>query len=374
MRFWKSTTVFPIGLDIGHRSVRLVQLRQSGGGLVAQEVKQAQLPLDVEHDSAAWRAAVCQAIAQTVAKSRFVGRSVVSCLAGDEIKIRSMRVEPAELEDMDAYIRQHVAPKMTLDPLHDEIRYWTAGEVFTGQQTKKEMIFFGVSQQTLQSHIQLIEQAGLEPAAIDTVPAALARCFQHSQRRREDQNQVNVFIDIGELFTTVLIARGAQAAFIKQIGLAGRRLTEQVAQRLGISLHEAARLRLRLTDPRGDALDPQTRQAAKDALCPLVEQLTQEVALCLKYYSIAFRGQRPTQAIFAGGQAYEPLLLDALRGQLGIEIRLSEPFIGIDTAGAQFDPAAPPQRSEWTIAVGLALKMAAGGDPVTAPIAQEAAV
>lgn len=356
MKWFCSKTVYPIGLDIGHRAVRMVQLRCVGSGLAVQDIHQTQLPLEVEHDSPAWQEAVSRAIAQTFAKSRFVGRKVVSCLAADEIKIRSVRLEPAELQDIYAYIQHHIAPKLSLDPLNDEIRHWVAGDVFTGQEVKKEVIFFGTSQATLLSHIQLIEQAGLEPTAIDTVPSALLRCFHLSQRRREDQYTVNVFVDIGERFTTVLIARGLQAAFIKQIPLAGRRLTEQVAARLGISIPQAQQMRLRLAGLIEQPLDDQTRQAICDAVGGLVEQLTQEIGLCLKYYTVAFRGQRPTQAIFAGGQAYEPLLTAALSQQLGMEIRLAEPFLGIDTAGVQFDPRCPPQRSEWTIAVGLALK------------------
>jgi type IV pilus assembly protein PilM len=218
------------------------------------------------------------------------------------------------------------------------------------------VLFFGIDRGLLASHIALVEQCGLEPIAIDTVPGALFRSFQATLRRREDMEVVSVFVDLGAKYTTVIIGRGQEMAFIKQIPLAGRQFNEQVAQRLNLNIEEAMRLRLRLLDASADAIDPATAAAVRDAMSHSVEELAHEIALCFKYYAVAFRGLRPSEAVFAGGEAYESLLIDALKRHLGVELRIAEPLRGFDLSGARFNRRCHPQLCEWTIAVGLALK------------------
>ncbi|MHC4925942.1 MAG: pilus assembly protein PilM, partial [Planctomycetota bacterium] len=105
---------------------------------------------------------------------------------------------------------------------------------------------FGIRREQLAGHIELLEQANLTPVSIDTVPCALFRSFQATLRRREDRELVSVFVDLGARYTTVVIGKGQEIVFVKQIPIAGDQLNEQVAAGLGISLEEAVQLRLRM--------------------------------------------------------------------------------------------------------------------------------
>ena len=87
-----------------------------------------------------------------------------------------------------------------------------------------------------------------------------------------------------------------------------------------------------------------------------IEDLAHEISLCFKYYSVTFRGQRPDEAVFAGGEAYESALMDALKRHLGMDIIIAEPLRGFDLSGANFNRRPNPQMCEWAIAVGLAMK------------------
>ena len=192
--------------------------------------------------------------------------------------------------------------------------------------------------------------------SLDTVPTSLCRCFQTTLRRREDQDVVSVYVDLGTRFSTVIIGRGREIAFIKQIPIAGLQLNEQVASRLGISLKEAVNLRDRLRHDDSDRIDKTTRDAVGDAMNSSIEALAHEISLCFRYYAVAFRGQRPTKAAFAGGEAYESALMDALQRQLGVDICVAEPMKGFDLSRTCLDRRLNPQMCEWSIAVGLALR------------------
>jgi Tfp pilus assembly PilM family ATPase len=249
-----------------------------------------------------------------------------------------------------------VATRLGLSAETDELRYINAGLVFQGEQIKNEAIFFGVQRQAVADHLSLLEDAGLSPVSLDVVPCALFRSFQMSLRRREDSDLVGVLVDMGSRFTTVILSKGQRIIFIKQIPIAGQKLTEDVALTLGLGLTEASLLRAKMRSSEAVGLDADTARVVIDAMRPSIEHLAREISLCFKYYAVAFRGQRPAEAIFTGGEAYERTVIDLLRHQLGIEIWLAEPLRGIDLLTGGVDRRRNPQMCEWTAAVGLALR------------------
>lgn len=345
----------PIGLDIGHTMIKMIQLSQRDENRRVEAAEQARVDSQLEVGSDLWREAVTEAVGQMLHRSRFAGRKVVSCLPGDVVKIKSLRVDSLEPSEIDALIAAEVAPRLGLNPHTDEFRYTVAGSVFQGEQMKNEVIFLGISREQLAAHIAMLERVGLEPVGIETIPGALFRSFQATLRRQEDKELVSVFVDLGTKYTTVIIGRGQSVVFVKQIPLAGQQFNEQVAGRLGISLEEATDLRGRLLEG-GPSIDADTVRVVRDAMSDSVEELAHEISLCFKYYAVTFRGQRPDEAVFAGGEAYEPALMEALKRHLGMPIRIAEPLRGFDLSRADFDRRCHPELCEWTIAVGLALR------------------
>ena len=66
------------------------------------------------------------------------------------------------------------------------------------------------------------------------------------------------------------------------------------------------------------------------------------------------------QASFAGGGAYEDILLNVLRRQLTVEIEMAQPLRGFDlssdSGSINFDGDRRGLLCEWAVAVGLSLK------------------
>jgi type IV pilus assembly protein PilM len=354
--FFGKSKAYPIGLDIGHSVIKMIQLSRQDQTIGVEAAEEAVLDRSLEPGSQQWCQEIIDLIRTMHHRGGFRGDAVVSCLPGDSLKIKSLRLDTELTEGIEQFIKTDVSRRFGLDPDQDEIRYVVAGNAYQGDEIKNEVIFFGIEQARLISHINLLEQAGLTPVSVDTVPTALFRCFQTTLRRREDQDVVSVFVDLGSQFTTVIIGRGQEIAFVKQIPIAGDVLNEQVSKQLGISIDEAVDLRHRLRQTEQDPVDPETKRAVIDAMSPSIENLAHEISLCFRYYAVTFRGQRPTGAAFAGGEAHESALMDALRRQLGVQINIAEPLRGFDLTHAQFDLSQNPLMCEWTIAVGLALK------------------
>lgn len=347
--------VQPIGLDIGYSMVKMIQLCQRDQTIRVVAAEEEMISRQITPGSDAWREEVIDLIKKMHHRGRFNGHYVISNLPGDMLKIKSLRMDNDFEEHIEQVLNTEVAQRFGLNPQYDEIRYMVAGSAYQGEQIKSEVIFFGIERDQLARHIALIEETGLIPISLDTVPCALFRCFQSTLRRREDQDVVSVFVDLGAQYTTVIIGKGQEIAFVKQIPIAGNELNEQVSLRLGITLDEAVQLRTRLRE-NDDAIDDETRRAVLDAMSNSIENLAHEISLCFRYYAVTFRGRRPAEAAFAGGEAYESALMDALHRHLGVDIRIAEPLRGYDLSRANFNRRSNPQMCEWAIAVGLALK------------------
>jgi type IV pilus assembly protein PilM len=97
-----------------------------------------------------------------------------------------------------------------------------------------------------------------------------------------------------------------------------------------------------------------------DAVSSVAEELTKEISLCLRYYTVTFRGKRVEQAFFTGGGAYEYILLDVLRRHLAVDIEVAQPLKGFDMSrgreNLKFDSDRRGLLCEWAVAVGLSLK------------------
>lgn len=346
----------PIGLDVGHSLIKMIQLSCYDQTVRVEAAEEEMLDRSLEPGSDAWRQQVVELLQTMYRRGGFTGGQVISCLPSDLLKIKSLRLDSNDPVHIEDFIQTEVAQRFGMDPAHDEIRYMVAGNVYQGEEIKNEVIFFGINRKQLSEHIQLLEAANLTPVSIDTVPCALFRSFQTTLRRREDRDLVSVFVDLGSRYTSVIIGKGQEITFVKQIPIAGDQLNQQVAESLGIDIDEAVKLRVRLRESRDEHIDAETARAVIDAMANSIEDLAHEISLCFKYYAVTFRGQRPSEAVFAGGEAYEAALMDALRRHLGVNIRIAEPLRGYDLTKANFNRRQNPQMCEWAIAVGLALK------------------
>lgn len=353
---WLGHKVRPIGLDIGHNAIKMLQCAVNGAQVRVVAADKVRFTPEANSNAEKRRQFTVCAIQEMLIRNGFRNRKVVSCLPNDVLRVKSFRVD-ASGEEIEGVLTRKIAQQFGLDPDKDEISYMVAGDVLQGDEVKTELILFAVDRESIRSHIELLEEAGLNPVGIDTVPCSLFRSFERSLRRQEDKNIVNVFVDLGSRYTTVVVGRGKDVSFVKQIPVGSEKFTDQVAQQLGVDGAEATALRSKLGDGgSSEGLDAATRQAVLDSMRAVAEELAREISLCFRYYAVTFRGKRPGRAIFTGGGVYDSTVLGELKGRLAVEVEVAEPLKGFDLTRVNFESDRRGLLSEWAVAVGLILK------------------
>ncbi len=368
---FKNKVYRPISLDIGHHSLKMLQLAEVDSALSIVAAEKIIIDQEVSADVSKYRSFIISSIRKVLQNGSFHGTDCFTVIPNEKIGITNLRVEQSEIENIDNVLKKEAAARFNLNPEVDSINYIEAGNVRQGEEIKNEYILFTADSKTISEHIEMLEEAKLHPVSIDPVACALFRGCNRFSRRQEDKERTEVFVDVGSMFTTVVFGRGCDICFVKHIGIGTEHFNNEIALRLGISAAEAEVLRNRIIKrPRSTSStadensdipsisdeDRSTELAVADAIGTVCDKLARELLLCLRYHTVTFRGKRSSHAMFSGGGAYEPGLLNIMKNHLEVEIDIAWPLNGIDMTNMDFSSERRGPNSEWAVAAGLALK------------------
>jgi type IV pilus assembly protein PilM len=157
----------------------------------------------------------------------------------------------------------------------------------------------------------------------------------------------------------VVFGRADEICFVKQMDFGAARFAEDIAAKLEITTKEAESLRRKMRT--GESVDATTRRLVVDTLHATAEQLAAEISLCLRYYTVTFRGKRVERAIMTGGGAHEATLLDVMRHHLAIDTDVATPLPSADHEPERDSESSSDLPADYAMAVGLSLK---GSSPV----------
>jgi len=352
----------PIGIDLGASSVKLLQFSDEGGQPSIAGAAYCEIPQTIE-DADERQAFIKQAVADACRRDAFKGRRAVASLGLSDFQMKSIRLPHMPPDELAAAVEFEAKDRFGLEGQDAQIQFINAGEVRHGNELKDEIIVFAVPQAVVQQRLELLESCGLEPISVDAAPCAVARSFVRFLRRAEDAQAVNVFVDVGRSGTCIIITRGAELMFLKVIDVGGEQLNQAVAKALNITKAQAAELRVRImrgsTGRRADdraEVTADVSAAVADAVRPLVDRLARDLQLCLRYFAVTFRGQRPDSLTFVGGEANEPLLSKIVTETVDIPCIVGHPLRGVGRTEMLGGRDRRTIQPAWTVACGLALR------------------
>jgi type IV pilus assembly protein PilM len=353
--------VLPIGVDIGFDSVKLIQLEVVDDALAVLSAARHALPDEVRQQPSLRLPVAMDIIRRAFRTGGFHGRTVVTALPREIVHVKNLRLPQMPIAELESAVQFEARNVFPFDTEQAQVRFLHAGEVRQGSDSRQEVIVLAAKDAEVNDYLEQLHRCGAVVESLDFEPAALYRSVERFIRRRADEQDVNVLLDIGSRRAQVVIGRGREISFYKPIDIGGEQLVEAVSRKLGISPEETRVLRRRLAESGGAAASDATakrdpvRQAVFDATRTLVEELAREIALCLRYYSVTFRGQRPAKVRFCGGEACDPHIASILNASLPVPVEPARPLLSVNTARMKLHERRG-NMSEWAVALGLALK------------------
>jgi type IV pilus assembly protein PilM len=351
----------PIGVDIGSRSVKLLQFNADRTRVLDAARRELPLPngdaitpadqtKDRDDETIERRiSALAESIRGAREGGNFRGRDAVICLGAGQIHVHNVRLPKSSADELERLVDQEAANRLPFSHEEAEVRFLDAADVRQADTVKREVILLACHRPTLERILSAVERSGLKPIAVDVEPLALLRCYGWQFRRDEDQQQRAMFVHIGAKCTSVVIAHGREPLFIKYVDVAGRHFDEAVAAHLEMDLPAAAALRRHNGDRRADQQDREIARSVTDATRGVVARLAAELAMCVRYHSVTFRGQPLVRVVFGGGEASTGLVDDLAR-RLDVKCESGDPLRNFELA------IQTGRRGQWDLAVGTALR------------------
>jgi type IV pilus assembly protein PilM len=357
--------VQPIGLDVGFDSVKMMQVETVGQTLSVVACARQAIPPASRETPEARQAAISDCVRQMFRQGGFSGRHVVAALPREILHVKNLRMPLIPQHELPAAVRFEAKNIFPFDTDRAHVQILPAGEVRQGIDVRQEVIVLAARHDETNAWVEQLHRCGAITASLDVEAAALYRSQERFIRRREDEQDVHVLVDVGCRRSQVVIGRGREISFIKGIEIGSQHFHEAVSKKLGITMDEARGLRRRLIEAApgmagNDLLKKDSvRQAVFDATRSTMEDLGREIGLCLRYYSVTFRGQRPGKLRLFGGEAADGMLLGVLNAALSVPVEPGRPLYSVDTS--RLDPADRMGfMSEWATAFGLSLKLTTG--------------
>jgi type IV pilus assembly protein PilM len=340
----------PIGLHLGPRLVRLMQLGQRSDARTIHAMAEAEIPSE-ESSAPELRVRETSAIIRRLlADHGFHGRQVVSCVGAQDLFVQNVRMPQLPPEEITSVLKWEAAERLPYPVEEAELRHIFAGPLRQDGNQKQEVILLACHRGVIERHVELLEQSGLAPLAIDLDPCAILRALEPASPPEEFGGR-QAYLNFGEAATTVVFADRDQILFLKSIVGGGQNLDQAVAQHLELDPKEAVRMRAAVTS--ASTLNPadDVHRSVIDAIRAPLESVSAEVELCLRYYKVTFRGKPLDRIIVTGSEAC-PWLVEFLGDRLGTSCVLGNPLDSSKTLpGVSADLSRPCQ---WTTAFGLA--------------------
>jgi type IV pilus assembly protein PilM len=354
----------PIGVDIGHDSVKLLQLEERNQSLVVHASGRRMLEVAGSTGGPSNPAELIspqagQAIRELLQGSNFSGRAAVVALPRQIVHVKNLRLPPMPPAELASVINFEARQAFPFETQDAHVDFLVAGEIRQGTDVRQEVVVLAARNADVDRFIEQLHRTGLVLDSLDVEPCALYRTLDRFVRRREDETEVHVLVDVGTRCTQVLIGKGRDISFFKAIEIGGSDFNGAVSRKLAIRYDEARALRRRLWDQNDGDRSDTVRLAVLDATRSVMENLAREISLCLRYHSVTFRGQRPLKVRAGGGEGGDPQLLGILHSILSIPVEASRPLFNVDSVAMRGFERLKPS-GDWAVAMGLGIKRTSG--------------
>jgi type IV pilus assembly protein PilM len=232
-----------VGLDIGSKFVKALQLSETNGHYKITEFGISEIPPQVS---------VTDVVNELFGRKAFRTKRVVSAVSGRFVFVRyiSMPVmTDEELSNAAKYELGKYIPVEVDEVLHDsqKLEELPAQE---GQEPEMRVLLVAAKRTFIDEHVAVVETAGLQPAIVDVDSFALGNAYELSgmvNAQAVAQGKLVALVDIGASKTNINIMSDTVSYFTREFYKGGDDLTDAVSKKLSLESREAENLKRTLS-------------------------------------------------------------------------------------------------------------------------------
>lgn len=410
----------PIAIDFGLASLKLLQLG-SGEPVSLIAAAAVDTPDALIHDPGKRFEFQFMALPRLLKSAGFRGKKAVCAIPAGQMFVKHMQFPKTDGVDLASLVATGVPQALGCAPEALILRHFavdgsnspgSGGGSASG--IKQEVICMAAAREFVSRLMKAIKECKLECVGIHPEAIATVCAFESIHRRVSDAHIGTLYLDIGCGTTKVWITHGTTLVFAKIIQCGGKDFDAAVSHALDISIGAARTKRLAASVLVAPAARPQnmptsaaqtiattsanllnadgTQMSADIAavatgderrvgktppgltqdiveqsivdvappefdLTDVLDTMTDEIAMCLRYYESMFPGRRVDRAILYGGESRHRGLCQHMARKLRLPTHVADPLARMARTGKEsvlgVDFTTP--QPGWTVPFGLSL-------------------
>jgi type IV pilus assembly protein PilM len=330
-----------IGLDVGARAVKAVELTWDGGPVITG-FGYAELP---------GPEAVPETVQRVLRENEFHTRRVVTSVSGKAVIVRYLtmyRMTPEDLRNAIRYEADKYIP-FDVDEVVLDCQPFQADGLTDLATNEMRVLLVACKRAVIDEQLRVLAAAGLHPEIVDVDVFALGNAFETAVRRGpEAGTRVSALVDVGASKTSVNLVRAGTSLFTREIHAGGDAFSAAIASRLGLKQAEAESLK---QSPGPDA------DRVRGAVAPAVDDLAAEIRLSFEYFENQF-DLGIDEVLLSGGGARLVHLDEDLSRTFDRPTMPWDPTGDLPIASGSVDVDSLREHvSELAVAVGLASRL-----------------
>jgi type IV pilus assembly protein PilM len=303
---------------VGSSSVKLAEVVHDANGpritaLAAQPLPATVIQSNVIQDEAA----VATAIAELVKRTGTTATRVVTAVPGPAVIVKKVLLPAQQGGSVESAVyaeAAHLVPD-SLDNVN--LDFQVVDTIEDGN--KMEVLVVAVKREIINSYVQTIRAAGLEPVLVDVDYFALENMYELNYDPPEGGGAV-ALVNVGARYSSINILKDGRSSFTGDVPVGGVEVTEGLARQLGVSAEDAEAL------ARGRSaahVDPETVGPVLEAS---TEFLVEEIQRALSFFWTAATDEPLSRVMLSGGPARVPGLSAQLAARLGCTVEVADPL------------------------------------------------
>ncbi len=343
-----------VGLDIGSRAIKLVQIKELKGKYVLQKFGIKPLEPEVIVDGTVMDAGrVIDAIKELIQEQGVKVKNVALSVSGHAVIVKKITLPQTPDDQMEAKVKEAAEQYIPFDINEVNLDWFVLNPAETTEEGQAQMavLLVAAKKDKVNELTEIARGAGLIPKILDVDAFAIENMYSINYESKPED--MTALVNVGASVMNVNIVKGGVSVFTRDIAVGGHRYAEALQRDLGITAEEAE------TAQQGKLKEGLDATTVKGIIDGINAEVASEIARTVDYFkSIGADSADVTKIVLCGGCAKVAGLTEQLTERMGVPVEVANPFNQVDITQSGLDQAALAEVApQAAVGVGLAIRM-----------------
>lgn len=309
-----------VGLDMGHHSIKAVQIERSSAGWKVSKIATAPTPKDAVKDGVVVDPhAMSYAVKDLLRDAKIQPASAHIAVSGGQVMVRNVRIPrmtEATLRKSIKFEASRYVPSSVEDSF---IEFEIIGPA---DENQMDVIVVAAPKDLVQSRIQVLENLGIDVESVDIEAFSTYRALIEADQSQDWSRATFSIVDIGAMNAKLSVIQQGQFVMTRTIPGGGQVLTESLKSYFKLSEEDAESGKSQLDV--GQLIAGETKENPPlRVIQPHVDDLIREIRRSLNYHQSQLAestaDNQVSVLVLTGGGARLPGLAGYMEHKLGLK-------------------------------------------------------